>query len=1464
MSLNRFVNYDNISLSKTLTMGRVLPDNIIKSISFNEGLISNFSVEDCTFDIHLYNETGDYLKSLYNQNIVFDSEYNDFYYNVSKAFFNSNINSGLVKACLNFSLDLFGNVLTKYLVLKEVSPDNTELKFELNKSYIQENPNILNQFKEFDSLISVLKSFGRVNNLIVNYGSNLKQPIVNIKTDCSEDYVVYVKLLNSIISDIDINDLAYISFKVCEDYIDSFLISPVEVELRPNELRGPNFDIPFGQEGGDSTSFKSWDNLLSIGEETTNDLLLKTISGSESIPLNIDYRNFGNFVFYGSAEERLKNYDYKRRLIEYYNTQIISSSVSSSFYGNVNNINNTNKINNLKSTFDPFEKWLHEESGSLFTHDVTGSVEPAPKYISSSKYVLYSTTSSEYSTWYSRSLSMASDYDRENLNRLYEYTPGHIVNDSNNSEYVLFLDMIGQHFDNIYSYVKELTSIHEKDEHPSRGIPNELLKDYAESLGWDVKNGYQLSDLWLYKLGQNSSGSFDDLDSLPSQAHENLSFQIWRRVVNNLPLLLKTKGTSRSIKSLMSSYGIPKTLISIKEYGGPSSDDFDSLREDNVYNYYLDFTGSQYIEMPLYPVDNTGSSTFEFRFKTNYSSSVSMSLFSIEDQDNRNDVLHNLELVSYLSESTSSYSGSYLYGKIRYTGTYDSGSVLYTSSVESGYIPIFDNDFWDVQVKTLETLSDTVESSSIEINIQKTSDYTYNRISFSESMQWVPGGSINYTFGASTSLTSSGHYIMLGGSTGSVYNSRFVGGIQFYREYNVGVSKSIFDDHTLNPQSYTSNDYSSSFEDLVRYFPLGGDVIRYDHSITSSITSSHPDRDSITPHSYATLYNFTGSQSNQYLSNSEVYYTKIPSTGANIVKSNKVRIEDNNSGQGVTLHPDKRVEESAYDNSSKDTNRLVVAYSPTDQVNKDIYNQYGYFNLDNILGDPKDQEKPKYNGLESFRNSYWKKYSIKNNYNKYIEIFSLFNFSFFDQVKQLVPARSNLISGILVENTILERPRVERKNPSISYNNLSDSINARTDKQIGRYTYITSSLDYDKVIEIEEKEYTSSIDYSKDISIQHKLEDTYINISKSVGINQVDYTSSIYNLLSFSDTGSKVFSHDSRYKYFGTISDTVVVEDYISYSSSKVIKDSYSYNPEILLGNSIALGESIFPDSQQNTSSVSLDIYDVNSDSISHNNSGSIGDSIDNTSFYSSSGYFVSVKSGSSINTRSTIQSSRVGVEYVERERIYTIKKDGVLTEYTRIFNETDKYDINLTSYQDTPYLYFNNNERVGYVNGFNYDDFYSGNYTGSYELTSSLMGIQTMITSSLLRDFINRYGYHIDSSGTVYRIKNNGSKQISITGSRLSSNYKKEVYFYSSSKEYNDRFIYNYVDVAVSMSKGDYYSSSLEPVNYQYDYDSVYNRVRYEGSRLEGPDINVATTNTIDGGPVVVIKEVDSNNLTV
>ena len=63
-------------------------------------------------------------------------------------------------------------------------------------------------------------------------------------------------------------------------------------------------------------------------------------------------------------------------------------------------------------------------------------------------------------------------------------------------------------------------------------------------MGWQLVNGKQLEQLWQYKLGKNVSGSYQSTGSMFSKSGQEITYDVWRRIVNNLPYILKTKGTA--------------------------------------------------------------------------------------------------------------------------------------------------------------------------------------------------------------------------------------------------------------------------------------------------------------------------------------------------------------------------------------------------------------------------------------------------------------------------------------------------------------------------------------------------------------------------------------------------------------------------------------------------------------------------------------------------------------------------------------------------------------------------------------------------------------------------------------------------------------------------------------------------------------------------------------------------------
>jgi hypothetical protein len=70
---------------------------------------------------------------------------------------------------------------------------------------------------------------------------------------------------------------------------------------------------------------------------------------------------------------------------------------------------------------------------------------------------------------------------------------------------------------------------------------------------------------------------------------DDVNKRLYKRIYHNIPYLLKTKGTIAGIRALITSYGIPDTILRISEFGGKDrneSQDYD-LKQD-VFNYAFD------------------------------------------------------------------------------------------------------------------------------------------------------------------------------------------------------------------------------------------------------------------------------------------------------------------------------------------------------------------------------------------------------------------------------------------------------------------------------------------------------------------------------------------------------------------------------------------------------------------------------------------------------------------------------------------------------------------------------------------------------------------------------------------------------------------------------------------------------------------------------------------------------------
>lgn len=970
--------------------------------------------EDIRIEVHAYSNdtwiTGNHMVQLLSKvpeyrdkatNIPIKFPSQPIAVNLYEQFEKLKLTSGNFKIAVNFFKNLIGSYERQHLRIDEISPDRTEIRL---RAIDDNDPEFLQQITNYiDTVRPTSREYYKT--YLLNFSRN--NTVLFVNSVVIGDYV-YIKLYEPLDENIDVDFKCWIVEELKPAYIDKVSITPLSAQKKFKQLANPNWYANSTYNTSTETGFQAWTDLLGSSVQTSQQIVDAYFSGSLSgIKLNIDYSDFNNFIFYSSATERLANFKYKLELIEYYTSQSVVVAQLSGSVSTTNVADYESSKTSLISGFDGFEQFLYYQSSSILTthaipnetyivETITGSyIAPSPKTNSTVPYSLASVTSSQFINWYDNLYITASLYDSLNFNALIYSVPEFVKLDTANEGVSTFVNMLGHHYDILYMYINYMTKINNREENPKLGMPNELLYSVAKQFGWNLTDGNQRLDLWEYVLGTNESGTpltGSNTIGDPSVSGQDRTYAIWRRIVNNLPLLLKSKGTKRSIQALLSCYGIPQSLISINEYGGPRLERVPIYEKLN-FDYALDL-----LQNPAGIVNVNYSqsiNSIELRFRTdnvitNPTMSSTMNLFSVGS-----------------NHVTLDYSSGTL-GTIQINGT------------SSANIEMFDGGWMTALLRTT--------GSNLEVLASR---------AFHGKIVAAVSASATASFNLSGSIT-------LGGtSTGA---SRLQGQLQELRIWSNSLETSYFNNHVKAPAAYNS---LNPYDELIFRLPL---TQKINHALTSSLIGVQP-KESVISASFSSWTNNT-----PYDSIEELYYYDSPSLGAGTFDDNKVRLEDNELFG--TLDVKSRAERSQFDRSALDSKKLGVYFSPQTMIDEDIIAQYGFISLDEYIGDPGQTELTSYPKLIQKAQEYWKKYSTRNDINAYIKIFSLYDLSFFRQLEQLLPARADKLTGVLIQPNFLERskdsilPKIERFNSTYEAN-----LNNISPIASGLYSMYTGSLD---------------------------------------------------------------------------------------------------------------------------------------------------------------------------------------------------------------------------------------------------------------------------------------------------------------------------------------------------------------------------------------------------------------------
>lgn len=1046
----------------------------------------------------------------------------------------------------NFYRKKITNGPSNKLFIKEISPSRKEIRLSTNDI-------ALSDFQvQAQALINEIRNSAYKKEYLLNFGNNKNQLITNI---AFENNTILFKLYEPLKAEFQLNDQLWVVEKIAESIQYNVSTTLINLEDESPKLRAPNFDININENINIPSNYETISSLLTSNNTNFYQELLSLIE-DKSLNININYNFYENFIHFSSASERLKNFTYKISLIEKYKNEISNlnnipnGTLVPSISGNIVNIQN--QIDNIIKKFDGYEKFLYFTSGS----SPSGSNSyPWPKQNSTSPYTLYSITSSQVlsylgndnsnSIYYGGQLLSASLYDKNNKDNFTYTIPEYIKENPDNKNYEIFLAMIGQHFDNVWTYSNAITDLYKAQNKLTEGISKDLVAYALKSLGANLYTTAESSNnMFTYLLGFNPSNNIPNplttYYSVPSNqsitlsnltinsngtlfiptssnlivtntltnngviinsgsigatistgtgtvspnsitvtpyyntnvisinptSGEDYQKEIYKRIYHNLPLLYKAKGTERGLRALISCYGIPDTILRISEFGGADKSKSSIEYDHNRFTYGFKparlvngiNVGTGNVHTHWAPLNKTFVSSsqvpqsIELRFKPDKLQNLTLSYTQpiIETgktlgnflEQRISTILWSIELTKDPSVHTSLKED---YGYLRFKIS-NGITIISSSNIE---LPFFNGSTYNLLLTQTPSASgiypQTGSANAVDVYYNlfakaNTGTYInpqegdYIGIQGSASL-FIPSASSShyeaYNY-ITTPTTNNGILVVGGNGLPAITNSTgrlFSGIIQELRFWGEPLSESIFNYHVLNPESYEGNTSSSAYSKLALRLPLGNDL-NINYSGGSYITSSHP---SSSPNNqYVNSFAFpqfsasyvSGNISRSFQSFTEQYYYNSPNSGLLETITSKIRIISSSLPDNV-LYPTNKIE-TWDDNLTKDSHLLEIAFSPSNEINQDITNQLGFFNIDEYIGDPQEETSGSYFNLNKLKDYYFTKYNNQYNVFDYIRLINFFDNSLFKMIKDYVPARTNPLTGIVIKPHILERNKQPR------------------------------------------------------------------------------------------------------------------------------------------------------------------------------------------------------------------------------------------------------------------------------------------------------------------------------------------------------------------------------------------------------------------------------------------------------
>jgi len=643
-----------------------------------------------------------------------------------------------------------------------------------------------------------------------------------------------------------------------------------------------------------------------------------------------------------------------------------------------------------------------------------------------------------------------------------------------------FLYIWAKFFDEIKMLVDAFKTLRTVDYNLNDTIPNNFLNDFIRYYGVYLPPMFNSANIQQYVEGEDINEiSVNDVTIRDVQA------KLLRRVLINMPDILRSKGTQHSIRSFLRSLGIdPDNSLRIREFGGPSLRQFGTSREVKtdvaaVVNFHTaslvmtPFLSASRVE-PGYPPPSgsfvlnsqnkiigttaptdglltSGSWTFEGSYK-----------FTIEDIAQATGPQSLVRFETTGSATTAQqgvianliFSGSVLQAFFR--PGMDTSSPTLNLFLSAN---LYDGNRWNVSFgcyRNDSIDSDVSSSYFLRAATQNAGDITESYVTSSFFFE-TPSGEKNAfrlldaTYNASGSRLSIGNdsNIPAGGLGYRYLNStldvddlartaEFVGHVNNVRFWSKGLTEEEWKEHVRNYKSFGVENPLTNYNYVTNktgsFEKLRLSIFEKQTTLTASAAGAIQflDFSENLFHASGTGFPATGSA----ITTDLISYSYISPYFDEYSTSEKIRVRGFENEEYLANTPwatEAPVYETPPGEVPLDDPRLSIEFSLVDALNRDIVNMFSSLDeMANAIASPELAFSPDYPDLEKLRDVYFNRISEKLNFKSFFEFYRWFDLSISTFIEQLVPRKTRFKgTNFTVESHMLERHKIEYQSSEI-------------------------------------------------------------------------------------------------------------------------------------------------------------------------------------------------------------------------------------------------------------------------------------------------------------------------------------------------------------------------------------------------------------------------------------------------